>query len=156
MLNYAQSGAIKKRQRQRSFLFDFKTGTRCNKKYSGMNGLENNETKSELPFIEVDVPAATDNFSPNNKLGEGGFGAIYKGCLFNGKKIADKRLSSHSGQGMEEFKTEVLLIAKLQHRNLVKLLACSLEEEEKMLIYEYMPNKSLDFFIFGMFLSIPP
>ncbi|XP_042490089.1 receptor-like serine/threonine-protein kinase SD1-7 [Macadamia integrifolia] len=114
-----------------------------------MNGLEEIGTNPELPFIEVDViAAATDNFSPNNKLGEGGFGPVYKGRLFNGKEIAVKRLSKNSGQGMEEFKTEVLLIAKLQHRNLVKLLACSLEEEEKMLIYEYMPNKSLDSFIF--------
>ncbi|KAK9025805.1 hypothetical protein V6N11_038660 [Hibiscus sabdariffa] len=77
----------------------------------------------ELPMIVFKTVAnATDNFSTNNLLGRGGFGAVYKGILEGGQEVAVKRLSKNSGQGLEEFKTEVTLIVKLQHRNLVKLL----------------------------------
>ncbi|XP_075658273.1 G-type lectin S-receptor-like serine/threonine-protein kinase CES101 isoform X3 [Castanea sativa] len=91
---------------------------------------------------------ATDNFSAESKLGEGGFGPVYKGALPEGREIAVKRLSRNSGQGLVEFKNELILIAKLQHMNLVKLLGCCFQGEEKMLIYEFMPNKSLDSFLF--------
>ncbi|XP_076896137.1 G-type lectin S-receptor-like serine/threonine-protein kinase RKS1 isoform X2 [Bidens hawaiensis] len=94
------------------------------------------------------IVVATDNFSPLNKLGEGGFGSVYKGTLLNGQEIAIKRLSQSSDQGMQEFKNEVKLIAKLQHRNLVRLLGYCFHKEEKMLVYEYLPNKGLDSFIF--------
>ncbi|KAJ8763614.1 hypothetical protein K2173_003086 [Erythroxylum novogranatense] len=113
--------------------------------------VNNRSTKEdlELPTIELSViMKATENFSVENKLGEGGFGPVYKGMLQDGQEIAVKRLSMSSGQGVEEFKNEVLLIAKLQHRNLVKLLGCCIQSGERMLIYEYMPNKSLDYFIF--------
>ncbi|KAM4110378.1 hypothetical protein ACB094_03G190800 [Castanea mollissima] len=94
------------------------------------------------------IAAATNNFSPETKLGEGGFGPVYKGALPEGREIAVKRLSRNSGQGLVEFKNELILIAKLQHMNLVRLLGCCFQGEEKMLIYEYMPNKSLDSFLF--------
>ncbi|KAJ9182785.1 hypothetical protein P3X46_006738 [Hevea brasiliensis] len=103
----------------------------------------------ELPLFDfATIACATNNFSVTNKLGEGGFGPVFKGTLKDGQEIAVKRLSKHSSQGLDEFKNEVMHIAKLQHRNLVKLLGCCIESEEKMLIYEFMPNKSLDFFIF--------
>ncbi|KAJ0733723.1 putative protein kinase RLK-Pelle-DLSV family [Helianthus annuus] len=103
----------------------------------------------ELPLFGLStLLAATNNFSFNNKLGEGGFGPVYKGLLEDGQEIAVKRLAKTSTQGLHEFKNEVILISKLQHRNLVKLLGCCLEGAEKMLIYEYMPNKGLDSFIF--------
>ncbi|XP_065007296.1 cysteine-rich receptor-like protein kinase 6 [Musa acuminata AAA Group] len=95
-----------------------------------------------LPTLRV----ATANFAEANKLGEGGFGAVYKGLLPDGRVIAVKRLLN-SGQGLGELKNELLLVAKLQHRNLVKLLGVCLEEET-MIVYEYVPNSSLDKFLF--------
>ncbi|KAM3683873.1 hypothetical protein ACJW31_12G182000 [Castanea mollissima] len=120
--------------------------------YIRMHPSELGERKKE----DVDVPlfnfttvaTATNKFSPANVIGAGGFGPVYKGRLCNGQDIAVKRLSKNSRQGLEEFKNEVLLIAKLQHKNLVKLLGYCVQGDEKILIYEYMPNKSLDCFIF--------
>ncbi|CAI8618090.1 unnamed protein product [Vicia faba] len=112
------------------------------------NGPQSN-TRPNLPFFSFRmITAATSNFSNENKLGQGGFGSVYKGVLVNGQEIAVKRLSKDSGQGKKEFKNEVTLLVKLQHRNLVRLLGCCFEKQERMLVYEYLPNKSLDFFIF--------
>ncbi|KAL2327902.1 hypothetical protein Fmac_021329 [Flemingia macrophylla] len=103
----------------------------------------------DLPLFDLlTITTATNKFSPNNKIGQGGFGSVYKGKLADGQEIAVKRLSSSSGQGITEFITEVKLIAKLQHRNLVKLLGCCIKGQEKLLVYEYMVNGSLDSSIF--------
>ncbi|XP_026437107.1 cysteine-rich receptor-like protein kinase 10 isoform X2 [Papaver somniferum] len=100
-----------------------------------------------LQFNFDAINIATDHFSEANKLGQGGFGTVYKGTLSDGQEIAVKRLSKSSGQGDQEFKNEVLLLAKLQHRNLVRLLGFCLHGQEKLLVYELM-NSSLDHFIF--------
>ncbi|XP_058779676.1 G-type lectin S-receptor-like serine/threonine-protein kinase CES101 isoform X2 [Vicia villosa] len=99
-------------------------------------------------FSYASILEATMDFSPENKLGQGGYGPVYEGILATGQKVAVKRLSKTSGQGIIEFKNELVLICELQHTNLVQLLGCCIHEEERILIYEYMPNKSLDFYLF--------
>ncbi|XP_031124519.1 G-type lectin S-receptor-like serine/threonine-protein kinase At4g27290 isoform X1 [Ipomoea triloba] len=106
--------------------------------------------EDQILFEVSTITKATNNFSLNNKIGEGGYGPVYKGVLDDRKEIAVKRLSKTSKQGLGEFKNEVNSIAKLQHRNLVKLLGWCIQGDEKMLIYEYMPNKSLDSYIFDI------
>ncbi|THG19794.1 hypothetical protein TEA_000034 [Camellia sinensis var. sinensis] len=126
--------------------------------YVGVDAVElgddiqiSDEEKVELSIFDmVTISRATNKFCDANKIGEGAFGPVYKGLLSTGKEIAVKRLSTISKQGLSEFNSEVALIAKLQHRNLVRLLGCCIHEEERMLIYEYMPNGSLDSLIFGV------
>ncbi|XP_010455558.1 PREDICTED: putative cysteine-rich receptor-like protein kinase 31 [Camelina sativa] len=101
-----------------------------------------------LQFDFATIEGATDTFSSNNKLGQGGFGEVYKGMLPNETEIAVKRLSRNSGQGTQEFKNEVVIVAKLQHKNLVRLLGFCIERDEMILVYEFVPNKSLDYFLF--------
>ncbi|WOH07333.1 hypothetical protein DCAR_0726763 [Daucus carota subsp. sativus] len=122
------------------------------------NSLALNKMKPEdweFPLVDFkSIANATDNFSPNNQIGEGGFGPVYKGILKEGQEIAVKRLSKNSSQGLDEFINEVSCIAKLQHRNLVTLLGCCTERGERILIYEYMENKSLDSVIYDEKLRI--
>ncbi|GMH29143.1 hypothetical protein Nepgr_030986 [Nepenthes gracilis] len=99
------------------------------------------------------IKDATNDFSPINKIGEGGFGPVYKGVLADGKMIAIKQLSSKSRQGNREFVNEIGLISALQHPNLVKLHGCCIEGKELLLIYEYMENNSLARALFGRELS---
>ncbi|OEL14616.1 Receptor-like serine/threonine-protein kinase SD1-8 [Dichanthelium oligosanthes] len=111
---------------------------------------QGNNKDCDLPSFDAEkIQAATNNFSIHNKIGQGGFGPVYMGKLENGQDIAVKRLSRRSTQGLREFKNEVKLIAKLQHRNLVRLLGCCIDGYERMLVYEYMHNRSLNTFLFN-------
>ncbi|TQE10602.1 hypothetical protein C1H46_003840 [Malus baccata] len=102
-----------------------------------------------LQFNLGSIRTATNNFSEANKFGRGGFGAVYRGRFLNQEDIAVKRLSKDSAQGDIEFKNEVTSVAKFQHFILVRLLGFCLEGNERLLIYEFVPNASLDHFIFG-------
>ncbi|KAK1381970.1 Receptor-like serine/threonine-protein kinase [Heracleum sosnowskyi] len=131
---------LKKRKLRRK---GFKLNTSSNPKNN------NQDEDLDLPLYEFPVIAiATSHFSEKCKLGEGGFGSVYKGITKDGQEIAVKRLAKNSRQGLDEFKNEISCIAKLQHRNLVRLLGYCFEKDEMLLIYEYMPNYSLDYLLF--------
>nr|GEU45997.1 probable LRR receptor-like serine/threonine-protein kinase At1g53430 [Tanacetum cinerariifolium] len=95
------------------------------------------------------IKSATHNFDSANKIGEGGFGPVYKGVLPDGSEIAVKQLSARSKQGNREFVTEIGMISALQHPNLVKLYGCCIEGKELLLVYEYLINNSLARALFG-------
>ncbi|XVE83032.1 hypothetical protein DITRI_Ditri16bG0054200 [Diplodiscus trichospermus] len=101
-------------------------------------------------FSYTDLAAATSNFSEQRKLGEGGFGAVYRGYLLDlDMAIAVKRISSGSKQGKKEYITEVKVISQLRHRNLVQLIGWCHDKNDFLLVYEFMPNGSLDSHLFG-------
>ncbi|GMI83833.1 hypothetical protein like AT4G03230 [Hibiscus trionum] len=143
--------AVKRRAKQRKATLHRYDTERGVKELMDLSNFEEKDgTGIDVPFFDFEsILGATNNFSEENKLGKGGFGPVYMGKLPGGEEVAVKRLSSVSGQGLEEFKNEVVLIAKLQHRNLVRLLGYCIRGEEKILLYEYMPNKSLDSLLFG-------
>ncbi|GJZ64571.1 probable LRR receptor-like serine/threonine-protein kinase [Tanacetum coccineum] len=100
-------------------------------------------------FSYAELRTATDDFSAANKLGEGGFGPVYKGRLDDGRVIAVKQLSIASHQGKSQFMAEIAAISAVQHRNLVKLYGCCIDGEKRLLVYEHLENKSLDQALFG-------
>ncbi|CAI0407078.1 unnamed protein product [Linum tenue] len=135
-----------------SFIFIFFFHRRRLKRYSILNSEATDEIING-GFLQFDfqiIRAATNDFSIESKLGEGGFGVVYKGMLSSGQEVAVKRLRKDSAQGDIEFKNEVKLVAKLQHRNLVRLLGFCLKGRERLLIYEFIPNASLDHFLFDV------
>eukprot|EP00253_Pinus_taeda_P022429 PITA_22429 len=102
----------------------------------------------ELIFKHNILKEAASNFNEENKLGEGGFGSVFKGVLPDGREVAIKRLNINSRQGDTEFLNEVNLISRVQHKNLVKLLGCFVKGPERLLVYEYLQNGSLDKILF--------
>uniref|UniRef100_A0A0E0GYZ0 Serine/threonine-protein kinase n=1 Tax=Oryza nivara TaxID=4536 RepID=A0A0E0GYZ0_ORYNI len=116
-------------------------------RHPGTDTNEDFESVQSTLLSLASLQVATDNFHESNKIGEGGFGAVYKGIL-HGQEVAVKRMAKGSNQGLEELKNELVLVAKLHHRNLVRLVGFCLDEGERLLIYEYMSNKSLDTFLF--------
>lgn len=103
---------------------------------------------SSLNFKYSTIEKATRAFDNANKLGHGGFGTVYKGVLYDGREIAVKRLFFNNRHRAADFFNEVNIISSVEHKNLVRLLGCSCSGPESLLIYEYLPNKSLDRFIF--------
>ncbi|CAJ2639459.1 unnamed protein product [Trifolium pratense] len=100
-------------------------------------------------FSYYELKNATSDFNRDNKLGEGGFGPVYKGTLNDGRLVAVKQLSIGSHQGKSQFVAEIATISAVQHRNLVKLYGCCIEGSKRLLVYEYLENKSLDQALFG-------
>ncbi|KAK4583632.1 hypothetical protein RGQ29_026388 [Quercus rubra] len=100
-------------------------------------------------FLYEDLAKATNNFSKSCLLGEGGFGSVYKGIVSDDKLVAVKQLKSGSGQGEKEFRAEVNIISCIHHKNLVSLVGYCIDGAHRMLVYEFVPNKTLDFHLHG-------
>ncbi|KAF2943902.1 probable LRR receptor-like serine/threonine-protein kinase At1g53440 [Oryza sativa Japonica Group] len=107
------------------------------------------QTRTQYFFSLKEIESATKNFDPANKIGEGGFGPVYKGTLANGTTVAVKKLSSQSSQGNREFLNEIGIISALRHPNLVRLFGCCIDGEQLLLIYELLENNSLGRALFG-------
>lgn len=106
---------------------------------------------SSLNFKYEILERATDFFDNSRKLGQGGAGSVFRGTLPDGRNIAVKRLFFNSRQWVDQFFNEVNLISGIQHKNVVRLLGCSIEGPESLLVYEYVPNRSLDQILFGKY-----
>ncbi|CAH8348444.1 unnamed protein product [Eruca vesicaria subsp. sativa] len=121
---------------------------KTSKRYTDDEELLNMDVKP-YTFTYSELKSATQDFDPANKLGEGGFGSVYKGTLTDGREIAVKMLSVGSQHGKGQFVAEIIAISAVMHRNLVKLYGCCYERHHRLLVYEYLPNGSLDHALFG-------
>ncbi|XP_055804325.1 proline-rich receptor-like protein kinase PERK8 [Solanum dulcamara] len=122
------------------------TGSQSNFMYSPDHGGIGN---SRSCFTYEELSEATNGFSPDSVLGEGGFGCVYKGVLNDGREVAVKQLKSGSGQGEREFRAEVEIISRVHHRHLVSLVGYCISEQQRLLVYDYVPNNTLDHHLHG-------
>ncbi|OMO86361.1 hypothetical protein CCACVL1_09617 [Corchorus capsularis] len=120
-----------------------------NAKSKGEKDLEGLDVQTVSSFTLKQIKTATNNFDSANKLGEGGFGPVYKGLLADGRVIAVKQLSSKSSQGNREFMNEIGMISCLQHPNLVRLYGCCIEGDQLLLVYEFLENNNLSRALFS-------
>lgn len=113
---------------------------------------------SKSTFTYEELARATDGFSDANLLGQGGFGYVHRGILPNGKEVAVKQLKAGSGQGEREFQAEVEIISRVHHKHLVSLVGYCITGSQRLLVYEFVPNNTLEFHLHGwcfpFFLSI--
>lgn len=131
--------------------FGSSQGSQRGNAYQGQGGApESNSlgaTKSFFTYEEL--MEITNGFSRQNVIGEGGFGYVYKGQLPDGRVVAVKQLKAGSGQGEREFRAEVEIISRVHHRHLVSLVGYCISEQQRMLIYEFVPNKTLEHHMHG-------
>ncbi|XP_009403359.2 cysteine-rich receptor-like protein kinase 43 isoform X2 [Musa acuminata AAA Group] len=120
-----------------------------NKEEKGEEDLEAIAATEHKVFRYEMLVAATRNFNPKQKLGEGGFGPVFKGRLEDGRDVAVKRLGRGSRQGAREFENEAMLLSRVQHKNVVNLYGYCAHDDDKLLVYEYIPNESLDKLLFS-------
>lgn len=106
---------------------------------------------SKSTFTYEELAMATNGFSEANLLGQGGFGYVHKGVLPNGKEVAVKSLKAGSGQGEREFQAEVEIISRVHHKHLVSLVGYCISGVQRMLVYEFVPNNTMEFHLHGMF-----
>lgn len=109
---------------------------------------------SKSTFTYEELERATDRFSNTNLLGQGGFGYVHRGMLPNGKEIAVKQLKTGSGQGEREFQAEVEIISRVHHKHLVSLVGYCITGDKRLLVYEFVPNNTMEFHLHGKFQNL--
>lgn len=144
MLIFPDTSFLRSRSQHSTYLAP--TGSQSNFMYSPDHGGIGN---SRSCFTYEELSDATNGFSPDSVLGEGGFGCVYKGVLNDGREVAVKQLKSGSGQGEREFRAEVEIISRVHHRHLVSLVGYCISEQQRLLVYDYVPNNTLDYHLHG-------
>ena len=124
----------------------WRSGSGSNSVYSPPEPVASN---SRPWFSYEELVEATDGFSSQNLLGEGGFGCVYKGLLEDGTEVAVKQLKIGGGQGEREFKAEVEIISRVHHRHLVSLVGYCISEHQRLLVYDFVPNDTLHYHLHG-------